>query len=163
MFILKAAVVLSHIINLFSLNGTFYSLILLPKFILAIGWTVSNSEWVSNPTRSHSKHLLGGWTNNERKQRRHFSWGMDSLVLGVQSCGFPSYGRLLNRRSDFLPKPRHPENIQTEEAFFHHDIGKGHRDPSGNGHFICRPTFKPQNMGFKKIRVKCKTGSLTER
>lgn len=65
-----------------------------------------------------------------------FFKGMDSLVLSVQSCGFPSYRRLLNSKSDFLLRPRHPENIQAEEAFFHHDMGKGHRDPNGNGHFM---------------------------
>lgn len=62
--------------------------------------------------------------------------GRDSLVLSVQSCDFPSYGCLLNSRSDFLLKPRHPENIQGEEAFFYHDMGKSNADPNGNGHFI---------------------------
>lgn len=59
----------------------------------------------------------------------------DSLVLTVQSCGFASSGCLWSSRSDFLLQPRSPKNIQAKEAYFPHDMRKGHRDLNENGHF----------------------------
>lgn len=44
------------------------------KFPLKTGLAVSNSERVNNWARCQSKHLLGGWTNNDREERWHFSW-----------------------------------------------------------------------------------------